>query len=119
MKTSGVPKQNRPVSSWLLRGIIAVNLLRIALGWSIWFEGNAGHAGMADRMFPNRGGGFRGDFLWLILTTLMIFIAFFWQLARVRRSRSARIDALLCAIEVIGFVLYVRHALLTGVLYFG
>lgn len=104
---------------WALRGVIGINLLRIALGWSTWFEGDDGHAGMADRLFPNRGGGFRGDFLWLIATTLMIFIAFFWQLPRLRTSHTARINALFCAVEVIGFVFYVRHALLTGVLYFG
>jgi hypothetical protein len=118
-ETSEDHKFSISASSWLLRGVVAINLLRIALGWSTWFEGTGDHAGMADRLFSNRGGGFRGDALWLIVTTLMISIAFFWQVARVRRSRPARINALLCAIEVVGFVLYVRHALLTGVLYFG
>jgi hypothetical protein len=118
-EASGDRKQIGSVLSWLLRGVIAINILRMALGWSTWFEGNADHAGMADRLFPNRSGGFRGDFLWLIVTTLMIFIAFFWQLPRLRRDRAARINALLCVLEVVGFVLYVRHALLTGVLYFG
>jgi hypothetical protein len=107
------------ILSGLLRGVIAINLIRIALGWSTWFEGGASHVGIADHLFSYRAGGFRIDFLWLILTTLLVFIAFFWQLARVRVSGSARINTLLCAIEVIGFVFYIGHALLTGVLYFG
>ena len=117
--SSEANKQTHSVLSWLLRGVVAINLLRLSLGWSTWFEGDVNHAGMADRLFPNHGGGFRDDFLWLIVTTLMIFIAFFWKLPRLRTSRTARINALLCAVEVIGFVFYVRHALLTGVLYFG
>jgi hypothetical protein len=112
-------KRFRSALSWLLRGLIAINLFRLSLGWSTEFEGDAHHPGVADHVFTNFGGGFRSDFQWLIVTTLVIFIAFFWQLPRLRSERNARIDALLCVLEVIGFVLYVRHALLTGVLYFG
>jgi hypothetical protein len=112
-------KQFRSVLSWLLRGLIAINFVRLSLGWSTSFEGNAHNPGTADRVFTNHGGGFRSDFQWLILTTLIISIAFFCQLPRLRTSRIARINALFCAVEVIGFVLYVRHALFTGVLAFG
>lgn len=118
-ETSEDQKQFRSVLSWLLRGLIAVNLFRLSLGWSTSFEGDAHNPGIADRVFTNRGGGFRSDFLWLILTTLMIFIAFCCQLPWLRTSRTARINALLCVVEVVGFVLYVRQVLLTGVLHFG
>ena len=51
-------KKFRSVLSWLLRGLVAINLFRLSQGWSTEFEGDADHPGVGT----NFGGGFRSDF---------------------------------------------------------
>ncbi|MBB5061428.1 phosphoglycerol transferase MdoB-like AlkP superfamily enzyme [Granulicella aggregans] len=102
------------------RCIIGFNLVRIALSWSAWFEGNATRVGAVDHLFGSfRLGGFRADVVWLVLSTLAIALAGLLSLLKVRNSQKARIDALLCAVEVLAFCSFVYRILTTGVLDFG
>jgi hypothetical protein len=101
--------------------VVAVaNLLLIWLSWIPWFGGTAQHAGIVDKLLGHiRFGGFRADFVWLCLSTVALFLAALFFILRSRTSRDARISAALCAAAVLSFVLYIWHALFSGVLDFG
>ena len=104
----------------LLRTVIGLNLVRMALGWSSWFEGTEKEVGVVDKLFDAyRLGGFRADVVWLFLSTGVIFLALFIFLRDIRTNWSARINACLCIAEVVAFFLYVHRMLITGLLYFG
>jgi len=64
-------------------------------------------------------GGFRADFVWLLFSSIAVFLLFWFFLFSVRESRSAKINAALCAIEIIAFAVFIHHILVSGLLYFG
>ena len=103
-----------------LRSIIGFNFILIALSWSPWFEGNDTRVGAVDHLLGAfRLGGFRADFIWLVLSTGIIALAGLSFLLKVRSSRAARINALLCAAEILAFGSFVYRILTTGILDFG
>jgi len=100
--------------------VIALNILLMGLECTPWFGGTDLKPGGADQLFgTHRLGGFQVDFLWLIFSTAIIFLASFAFLFRIKRSPSARIDVLLCLAEILAFVLFVFRMLTTGLLDFG
>jgi hypothetical protein len=104
----------------IFRAVVAVNLLLVALSWWPWFEGTAAKPGAVDHLLGTlRLGGFRADVVWLVISTLFIFLALFLFLAEARRSRSARANVLLCLAEIVAFGSFVYRVLTTGVLDFG
>jgi hypothetical protein len=104
----------------LFRVIVAANLVLVALSWWPWFEGTAAKPGVVDHLLGAlRLGGFRADFVWLVASTLLIFFALFPFAFEARRSRSARVNALLCVAEILAFCSFVYRVLLSGVLDFG
>ena len=82
--------------------MVGINLLLVAFSWWPWFEGTATKVGAVDHLLGGlRLGGFRADVVWLVISTLLIFAAFFPFLIAARKSRSARINALLCVVEIL------------------
>ena len=85
-----------------------------------WFGGTDQKVGLADKLFSaGHVGGFRADFVYLVLSTIVISLAFVVLFPNFRKSRAARISAFLCGAEVIVFVAFVCLMLVTGLLYFG
>jgi hypothetical protein len=104
---------------WLIRSVIAVNFVRFALSFSARFEGTAGSVGVADWLFQMRWAGFRIDFIWLVISTIVVFYAMFYFLSSRKNNSLAKIDALACLAWVVAFVLDIVRSFLTGVIDFG
>jgi hypothetical protein len=106
--------------STVLRSIVVFNTMLVAVSWSRWFSGDAGHVGVVDQIIGHlRLGGFRVDVLWLVVSTIFLSVAFLYFASHSLRSREARINAIFCLCGIAGFCLYVYRALTTGVLDFG
>jgi phosphoglycerol transferase MdoB-like AlkP superfamily enzyme len=104
----------------VFRCIVAFNLVLIGLSWSRWFEGTPTTVGVVDHLFGAfRLGGWRADVVWLVLSTAMIALAGLMFMFKTKSSRTARIDVLLCAAEVLAFCSFVYRVLTAGVLDFG
>jgi hypothetical protein len=104
----------------VFRVIVAGNLVLIAFSWFPWFEGTAYRPGVVDHLLGGlRLGGFRADAIWLFVSTLFIFVALFPFLIKAKKDRSARINALLCIIEILAFCSFVYRVLTSGVFDFG
>jgi len=104
----------------VFRCIVGFNLVLIGLSWSPWFEGTATTVGAVDHLFGAfRLGGWRADVVWLVLSTVMIALAGLLFIFKTKSSRTARIDVLLCAAEVLAFCSFVYRILTAGVLDFG
>jgi len=102
-----------------LRFVLVLNFALFALSFVPKFEGTASALGLADKLFMPAAGGFRYDFLWLIVSTALIGIAFVFLVTdRDRRSETVT-DAAFSLLWVLAFVIFVARALLTGVLDFG
>ncbi len=102
------------------RAVIGFNLVLIALSWFPWFEGTETRVGAVDHLLGAfRLGGFRADVVWLVLSTGVIALAGFLSLLQARGSRTARINALLCAVEVLAFCSFVYRIVTSGLLDFG
>ena len=128
-RNSESTKVNASVHNWviaqnplemLLRGVIALNLALLALSWWPWFEGTAEKPGEVDQLLGAfRVGGFRLDCVWLVVSTLFIVFALFPMLFAATKSRSARINAALCAIEILAFCSFVYRLMTSGLIDFG
>jgi hypothetical protein len=105
--------------SWLLRGIISINMLRFSLGWSTWFEDGEHNLGMVDSVIFKPGWRVSGRLPMARLDHADNPDRFLLAIGQAENLTSARIDALRCGLELIGFVLYMAHILLTGLLDFG
>jgi len=104
----------------LLRGVIVLNLILVALSWWPWFEGTAEKQGEVDQLLGAfRMGGFRVDCVWLVISTLFIVFALFPMLVAAIKNRSARINAVLCVVEILAFCSFVYRLLTAGLLDFG
>jgi hypothetical protein len=100
--------------------VVGFNLLLIAVSFSGWFGGTERSLGVADRIFGKiRIGGFRADFVWLVTSTVALSVALLIFIVSARKDRAALINAALCLAEVIAFVLYLHHSLISGVADFG
>jgi hypothetical protein len=55
----------------------------------------------------------------LLLTSAILFLGLLFFIVQFRRSRVARVNAVLCLVGVLAFVVYLYHALVSGLLYFG
>jgi hypothetical protein len=53
-----------------IRTILVIDFVRF--GWSFWprFEGTASRVGLVDEVFRWRLGGFRCDFVWVVVSTV-------------------------------------------------
>lgn len=75
---------------------------------------------MVDELFDHfRLGGFRADIVWLCLSSGIVFFAGWVLMVQARTNSRLRVSAGLCALEVLSFAMYVWHALMSGLLYFG
>jgi hypothetical protein len=83
------------------------------------FEGTPDRIGAADKLFAARISGFRFDFVWLIWSTIVIFVVGIRLAPELRQRPRARTDFLLCVAAVLGCLVYLARMLLTGMLYFG
>jgi hypothetical protein len=102
------------------RTVIAANMLLIALSWLPWFEGTATKLGVVDHLLGGlRLGGFRADFVWLLLSTIAACFALILFLMQASTNRATRINAYLCGLEILAFCSYMNHVVATGVLNFG
>lgn len=125
IKDQSVPPNNQLTNkavntiTWFIRSVIVSNFVLFAFSFSPQFEGSAEKVGMADRIFTMRWGGYRIDFAWLVISTLVIFLAMFYFFLGWKRSSKMKINAFFCLAWVIAFLIYLARALLTGVLYFG
>jgi hypothetical protein len=107
-------------AKWLLRCVIGLNFLLFGLSFSPAFEGDEHTPGAADWIFnPHHTNGFRADFIWLVVTTILIFGALCVSVPRMARSRSARVDVALSALWIVAFIWYVERILMMGLLDFG
>ncbi|MGD0443026.1 MAG: hypothetical protein ABSA39_03730 [Edaphobacter sp.] len=104
----------------VLRVVIVLNFIRFALSFLPWFEGTEKSAGFADQLFnPRHTDGWRSDFLWLIFSTLLVFVAMFGFIPRFKRESIARTNVYLCLLWLVTFFIYIYRCLVTGVLDFG
>ncbi len=104
----------------MFRSVITFNLVLIALTWWPGFEGTETRVGAADHLFGwFRILGFRADFAWLILSTVFVLLALVPFLIKAREDHVARINALFCVVEILGFCAFLYRILTAGLLYFG
>jgi hypothetical protein len=97
-----------------------MNFLRFLLSFIPSFEGTEHDAGSVEKLFGSfRIAGFRADFVWLLFSTPIIFLAAFYFLWEARKNRLALIDFALCLLWVAAFAEYVLRMLHTGLLDFG
>ena len=103
-----------------LRGGVSVNLLLIALTWWPRFSGNERQVGLADQLFGQlRLGGFRIDFIWLLLSSAMLSFASFYFFKSTRKRRTALLNGMFCVAGVLAFIVYIHKILASGLLDFG
>jgi hypothetical protein len=101
-------------------GIATFNLVLIALSLTRWFGGDASHPGAVDHLFGAiRFGGFRVDFVWMILSNLVALVALPFLFVLAHRNQKFKLSAYLCLAELIGFLVYLIHTFTSGVLDFG
>jgi len=102
-----------------LRIVLAFNFVRFALSFVPRFEGTAEAPGLADRIFRFSVAGFRIDFVWLIVSTVLIAVALVVLLTD-RETRSETVnDSVFSLFWIMAFLVYIFRALATGVLDFG
>ena len=83
------------------------------------FEGTADAPGIADRIFRFSVFGFRIDFVWLIISTLLIAVSLVVLLTD-QETRSETVNgSFLSLLWIVAFFVYIFRALATGVLHFG
>jgi hypothetical protein len=112
--------QVQRTGSYLLRGVLAIDFVRFSLSFSPWFEGSETQAGEADRLFGiYRFSGFRADFVWLAISTLVIFFSMLLSLSNFRRDLSAKVNSYLCLAWIGAFIIYIGRLLFSGLLDFG
>ena len=104
---------------WIIRSIVAVNFVRFLLAFVPSFEGTDKSVGAADTIFAWRMAGFRADFVWLVVSTILVFLAGVYFIFRIKEDRTAKTDVILCAAWVVAFIIYIARTLFTGVLDFG
>lgn len=105
------------IASWFLRSVIAIDFVRFALSFSSRFEGTD-NVGIADGIF-SRLGGFRVDFLRLVVSTVVIFFALLYFLVIRRKSPEVKIDTIFCAVWLVAFLIYMIRVTAAGLLDFG
>jgi hypothetical protein len=105
----------------ILRSVIGLNFLRFLLAFVPGFEeGVGGGPGLADRIFnPFHSNGFRSDFIWLVFSTLGIFVATFVYSSKLKNDKSARLNVILCVAWIATFFIYMSRVLSLGLLDFG
>jgi hypothetical protein len=110
----------RNVLTFFLRMLIALNFIRFALSFFAGFEGSEHSLGWVDRNLGDyRLGGFEIDFVWILLSTPIIFFATFYFLSRTRINQWAYVDVAMCLACTLGFFVFLYRELVTGNLYFG
>ena len=99
--------------TWLFRILFAVDTAWVLVSFIPAYFGTLQSAGIADTLFPNHSGGFRGDVLWLALSGLGLLVL--WVFAIIRwiseRDRSNAVNAILGIVWVVEYVAYIRHVL--------
>jgi hypothetical protein len=112
-------RTNRKIRPFLT-AVVGFNMLLIAVSFTAWFSGTEKTLGFADRAFGKlRFGGFRADFAWLLLTSAVLFLALLFFIVESRKSRVARVNAVLCLAEVLALVAYLYYSLVSGLLDMG
>ena len=117
--SSSVNSKRDGIARLLLRSLITINFIRFALSFSSRFEGTANRVGMSDTIFRWQLGGFRADFVWLVLSTMVIILALLYVRGDRRRNHGARLDVFLCAAWLVAFVIYVARMFAAGLVDFG
>jgi hypothetical protein len=107
-------------ASFVVRCVIALNFVLFSFSFTAWFQGTEKIPGMADRLFGSyRFGGFRADFVWIVVSTVFIFFALLAFATSTRDARSVRINRWLCVAWIVACLIYLLKAVLTAELYFG
>jgi hypothetical protein len=118
--TSATGDKRRRRRSLTIRSVVLFNAALVAASWSRRFSGDANQVGWVDRLLGQiRLGGFRADFVWIVLSTLALGIAFIYFAPKASQSREARVNAVFCLCGIIAFCLFIYRAFTTGVLDFG
>lgn len=109
-----------PMRVLVLRVVIALNFVLIILSFFPWFEGTEQKPGVADEIFGRyRLGGFRADFVWLTVSTVVIFFCLRSILRISKTNTRMKLDLCLHIAWIVAFMVFVARALLSGILYFG
>lgn len=94
---------------WVLRGVLAVNLVILVLSFTPWFSGIGPELGVADRLLGSyRPGGWRADVAWMFVSTALIAI---FALGGSDQSRSRKTTVILCRVWLVCFVVYLGYVL--------
>jgi hypothetical protein len=98
------------LADWVLRTVIALNLLLFGLAFVPAFSGIGPAPGLADRLWGNaRLAGWRADVVWMAGSSLLILAG----TSRWTREASARkTTAILCLVWLPLFVVYLRDTLI-------
>jgi hypothetical protein len=97
---------------WAFRTVVVINFVRFGLSFFVDFEGTTNQIGLSDKLFSLRFGGFRIDFVWLVVTTPLILLFTLFHAAKQSGDPTAKLDAILGASWVLAFVFYTVRALL-------
>jgi hypothetical protein len=98
---------------WTFRILFAVDLACVVVSFIPSYFGTLQSAGIADKLFPNHSGGFRGDVDWIALSGLALIAGSVFAILRwaCDKSRSNSVDAILGIVWVVAYVAYIRHVL--------
>ena len=104
----------------ITRSVCVLNIVLIGSQLLPWFGGTSKKPGIADAIFGAiRFGGFRVDFVWLAVSSIIFSLIFVVTIPAAVRDSSVRITAGLCLVEILAFAFLVSYSLISGTLYFG
>jgi hypothetical protein len=93
---------------WLLRSVLAMNVVLLGLTFLPAFSGSGATPGLADRLWGDiRYGGYRADVVWMCGTTLLLIVA--GVVLRTRQPGARRTTSLLCLYWLPCFAVYLGY----------
>jgi len=103
-------REVRRAGNILLRGTVVLNFLLFALSWCPWHSEE--HWSISDQLFGKYHlANFRVDFVWMIASTMAIFLVALFLFPRLKSGRSAQLDFDLCIAEILGFCFFIYGSL--------
>jgi hypothetical protein len=91
---------------WIIRGLLVVDGVLFILSFIPAFSGVGPEPGLADRIWGHDSGGFRGDVVWMCLSTVVILVG---GLRPTAEPGAERTTSNLCWAWLACFVVYLGY----------
>jgi hypothetical protein len=101
------PSRMRPID-WIVRSLLALDGVLFVLSFVPAFSGIGPEPGLADRVWSNNSGGFRGDVVWMCLSTVVILGG---GLRLTTAPGAERTTSLLCWAWLACFIVYLHYVI--------